>query len=137
MSKGDRTAASAVRDTAGLSIGNSRPDHSVNVATSQDPSYATKQVKANIEYLLNFYQQSEPSEKSVRQSETLITELSKRLNVPTLTPKDEDLQDHQPPTTWSFADDGTEGLDQRANLGEGKKRQIALRSRSMQDLGGL
>jgi len=97
MSKGDRTAAMAVLDAADLSVCNTKIDDRIDMATSQDPFHATKLVKEKIEHLLHFYHQSDHSEKSVRQSATLIDELSKRLNAPILTAKDGDVGTHQPP----------------------------------------
>lgn len=109
MAKGDRTAAMAVLEAADLGVGNTDFNDRVDVVKFQDTSQATKSVKANIEYLLHFYQQSDHSEESVRQSETLVKELSKRLNVPTHPARDGDVRIHQPPTSWSFAVDGAGG----------------------------
>ena len=106
MSKGDRSAAMSVLDAADLGVGAAANDENNRGAIHPDPSHAAKQVKAKIEYLLKFYQQNDNSESSVQQSATLVDELSKRLNAPTLTIEKGDVTAHQPPSSWSFADDG-------------------------------
>lgn len=106
MSKGDRSAAVAVLDATDLGEGVAPNDDQARGVMLQDPSHAAKSVKAKIEYLLKFYQQNDNAEVSVQQSATLVDELSRRLNVPTLTTERGDVTGHQPPANWSFADNG-------------------------------
>jgi len=106
MSKGDRSAAIAVLDAPDLGDGGASNDDHARSAMLRDSSHATKSVKAKIEYLLKFYQQNDNAEGSVQQSASLVDELSQRLNVPTLITERGDVTAHQPPASWSFADDG-------------------------------
>lgn len=109
MSKGDRSAAMAVLDAVGSGAEVGSNDNNPVVPTVPGSPNAARQVKAKIESLLKFYKQVDHSDISVQQSANVVDELSRRFSAPTVMVERGDVVAHQPPTSWSFADEGAGG----------------------------
>ena len=103
MSKGDRAAAMAVHETADQGapkVGSAGELTDDVVPANQDDNV----VRSRIERLLQQYHDGDGSDKSVRHSASLIDKLTKRLGPPPPDTNRKRVKEHQPPSTWSFAE---------------------------------
>ena len=105
MSKGDRAAAMAVHEGTDSSIAKTAFADQRDIPAAGDSSHADTAIRSKIEHLLQCYQQCDGSEHSMRQSSTLLDELTKRLSAPVAFSKSPAVGGHRPPSTWSFAAD--------------------------------
>lgn len=103
MSKGDRAAAMAVVDSG---VAKLAFDDNVEAVMQKNPSQADKPIKSKIEQLLKSCKPNDGSIKPLRESSSLIDELTTRPGAPAPDLNKGAVGGHHPPSNWSFAMDG-------------------------------